>query len=72
MGGRIAADARDVGGIVYGDRLGVLVPSMVLFCVYLFVLFEVLGALERFLAYLSGMSGCKRSNGGCIPRIYGV
>jgi hypothetical protein len=57
--GGIAADTGDVGGIVYGDGLGVLVLGVVLLCVDLFVLFEVLGTLERLLADLRGVSGAQ-------------
>lgn len=50
--GLIATDAGDVGGVVHGDGLGVLVLGVVLLCVDLFVLFEVLGALEGLVADL--------------------
>jgi len=36
----------DVNRVGNGDGLGVLMLSMMLFCVYLFVLLEVLGSLE--------------------------
>ena len=54
---RNAANARDVGGIVYGDGLGVFVLDMMLLCVNLFVLFEVLWTLERLFANLQRVSG---------------
>ena len=53
---RAAADAGDVGRILDGDRLGVLVLLMVLLGVDLLVLLEILGALERLLADLQ----CRR------------
>lgn len=72
MRGGIAAHTRDVGGIVYGDGLGVLVLGMVLLCVDLFVLFEVLGALEGFLADLRGMSGATRREETSTSQTWGL
>ena len=56
---RAAADAGDVGWILDGDRLGVLVLLVVLLGVDLLVLLQVLRALERFLAYFAdvGLQG---------------
>lgn len=72
VGGRITADAGDIGRIVYGDGLGVLVLRMVLLCVNLFVLFEVLGPLEGFLADLGGVRGDRGEGGEQVPRIHGA
>ena len=57
---RAAADAGDVGRILDGDRLGVLVLLVVLLGVDLLVLLQVLGTLEGFLAYFAdvGLQGC--------------
>ena len=49
------AYARAICGVGDGDSLRVFVLSMVFFGVDLFVLFEVLGPLERFLAYFANM-----------------
>ena len=67
----VAADAGDVGGVVYGDGLGVLVLGVVLLCVDLFVLFEVLGALEGLVADLGGVSGAD-TEGARSPRRHGA
>lgn len=50
---RLSTNSRDEDGVLYGDRLRVLVDSMVFLGVYLLVLFEVLGPLEAFLADLT-------------------
>ena len=52
---RAAADAGDVCRILNGDRLGVLVLLVVLLGMDLFVLLQVLGTLERFLAYFANV-----------------
>lgn len=51
----IPSDARGVSRIDDGDGFGMTVLGMVFFCVNLFVFLEILGALERFLAYLAHM-----------------
>ena len=65
--GRIAADPGDVGGVVDGDRLGVLVLGVVLLGVDLFVLLEVLRPLERLFADLGRVSGARRGGAGGGP-----
>ena len=49
----LATNAGGERGIGYGDRLGMLVSGMMLFSMNLFVLLEVLGTLERLLAYFT-------------------
>jgi hypothetical protein len=49
----LATDAGRERRIGYGDRLGMLVGSVMLFSMDLFMLLEVLGTLERFLANLA-------------------
>jgi len=49
----LATDAGSERGIGYGDSLGMLVSSVMLFGMDLFVLLKVLGTLERLLAYFT-------------------
>lgn len=51
----VGTDASGEGGIGDRDSLGMLVSGVMLLGMDLFVLLEVLGALERFLAYLAGV-----------------
>lgn len=51
----LAPDAGCEGGIGYSNGLGMLVCGMMLFGMDLFVLLEVLRALERFLANLAAV-----------------
>ena len=51
----LATDPGSEGGIGYGDSLGMLVSSVMLFGMDLFVLLQVLGPLERLLAYLAAV-----------------
>ena len=48
----LAAHTGDIGGVDDGDGLAVLVLLVVLLCVDLFVLFKILGPLERLFADL--------------------
>jgi hypothetical protein len=43
------------GGLVNGDRLGVLVRDVVRLCVDFFVFFQILRPLEGFIANLTGV-----------------
>ena len=62
----LATDAGSERGIGYSDRLGMLVSSMMLFGMNFFVLFKVLGTLERLLAYFADVRLQRRVHWGAV------